>query len=168
MSHINATLLPNNTIAGGAVTHVGQAFFDQDLLSLVERVEPYASNTQAIMTNEQDGIFMQEAEGYDPMVEYVLLGDDVSQGLFGWITFGIDSTYSRNVSAAASWTDKGGVANPNPGFGGPGGPGGPGGFPSGFPGFPSGGFPSGFPGFPTGGFPRPTRSSASGPRTTSS
>ena len=145
-------------------------FFDQDLLQSVEKVEPYASNTQQITTNAEDFIFLQEATGYDPMVEYVLLGDDVSQGLFGWVTFGIDSTYSRNVSNAATWTDHGGVPNPN-GFGSGGPP--PGGFPSGFPGFPSGGFPSGFPPFPTGGFPsgfpgfpRPT-STGSGAQTTS-
>jgi hypothetical protein len=147
MSHINATLLHNNTIAGGAVTHAGQMFFDQDLLDLVELVEPYSSNTQELTTNEKDGFFMQEAEGYDPMVEYVLLGEDVSEGLFGWVTMGIDSTYTRKVYVAGYWTDEGGVANANPGMGGP-----------------EGGFPSGFPGFPTSGSPS---SSASGSRATS-
>lgn len=69
----------------------------------------------------------------DPVVEYVLLGDDVSQGLFGWIAFGVDSSASRNVTPAVYLTENGGVKNPNGGGGFPGGPGGPGGPPSGFP-----------------------------------
>ncbi|KAF2117780.1 extracellular dioxygenase-like protein [Lophiotrema nucula] len=121
MSHVNASVLGNNTIAGGAITHVGQMFFDQDLVTLVEATEPYTSNTQVLTTNAEDDIFAGEAEGYDPVVEYVLLGDDVSEGIFAWIAFGQDSTAAYNITAAATLTENGGVANPNSGAGGPGG-----------------------------------------------
>lgn len=143
LTHLNATLLPNNTVSGGAITHVGQLFFDQSLIDLVEKEPVYVTNTQQLMQNSQDGIFAQEAANVDPVVEYVFLGDSVSEGLFGWIAFGVDSSAARNVTPAVIYGENGGVANPNgPGSGGPGGPGGP----------PPSGFPTG--GFPTG--PRPT------------
>lgn len=92
-------------------------FFDQDLVTLVEATEPYASNTQELTTNDEDDIFEGESDGYDPVVEYVLLGDDVSEGIFAWIAFGMDSTSAYNISAAAYWTENGGVVNENAGSG---------------------------------------------------
>ncbi|KAF2730039.1 extracellular dioxygenase-like protein [Polyplosphaeria fusca] len=123
MSHVHASVLPNSTIAGGAITHVGQMFFDQDLISLVEDTAPYNTNTQTLTTNAEDDIFASESEGYDPVVEYVLLGDDVSQGVFAWIVFGQNTSAAYNVSAAAYLTENGGVANEDTGAGGPGGDG---------------------------------------------
>ncbi|KAF2178132.1 aromatic compound dioxygenase [Zopfia rhizophila CBS 207.26] len=128
LSHLNATVLPNNTISGGQITHVGQTFFDQDLISLVEETAPYSTNTQELTTNADDSIMSGESDGYDPVIEYVLLGDDVSAGIFGWIAFGMDTSAAYNVSAAATLTEDGGVANENSGMGG-----GPGGAPSGAP-----------------------------------
>lgn len=145
MAHLNATVLPNNTIAGGTVSHVGQLFFDQSLISTVESTVPYTENTQPLTTNEQDFIMQQEAANGDPVLEYTFLGSKVEDGLFGWIAFGVDPSANRTVNAAAHWGQDGGKANPNPGF-----PSGP--FPTG--GFPGGPFPSGFP-FPPG-FPVPT------------
>lgn len=61
----------------------------------------------------------QEAATSDPVLEYVLLGDTVADGIFGWISFGIDPSLSKNVSAAASYGEDGGHANSNAGgFGG--------------------------------------------------
>ena len=117
MSHLNATLNSNNTLSGGAITHVGQMFFDQDLVTLVEATEPYASNTQELTTNAEDSIFEGESDGYDPVVEYVLLGDDVSEGVFAWIAFGMDSGAAYNITAAAYWTEDGGVENEDAGSG---------------------------------------------------
>lgn len=66
-----------------------------------------------------------QSEGYDPVIEYVVLGDDISDGVFGWIALGMDSGAAYNISAAARWTENGGVAEA--GAGGPpgGGAGGP-------------------------------------------
>lgn len=41
-----------------------------------------------------------EAEGSDDFVEYIFLGDDVSDGVFAWISIGIDPTMDREVEAA--------------------------------------------------------------------
>lgn len=135
MVHTNATLQANETLGlDNYASHVGQTFFDQTLITAVETTEPYASNTQPLTTNEQDGIMAQEAgtEGVDPVMEYTLLGDSIEDGLFAWIAFGIDSSKSEAINPAVYYGEGGGVANPSGGFGGPGGPGGPG-FPSGLP-----------------------------------
>jgi hypothetical protein len=72
-------------------------------------------------------------------VEYSLVGDDISEGVFAWITVVIDSSVSSDVSPAAYYTEEGGVENENSGMGMGGGGGGPGGE------MPSGGVPSGVP-----------------------
>lgn len=139
MSSSDATVNANETLSGGSITHVGQMFFDQDLITLVEAEEPYASNTQELTTNADDMILSEEAANVDPLVEYVLLGDSVAEGIFGWLAFGVDTTASYNITPAVYLTENGGVANPNAGMGG--GPGGPGGRPSGA--APSGAMPTG-------------------------
>ncbi|KAJ4365168.1 hypothetical protein N0V83_008786 [Neocucurbitaria cava] len=136
MTSQDATVNANETLSGGSITHVGQMFFDQDLITLVETVEPYSSNTQEITENADDSILGEEAATVDPFMEYVLVGDDISEGLFGWLSFGMDTTNSFNVTPAAYLTENGGVANANAGAGMGGGP--PGGS-----GAPSGAMPSG-------------------------
>ncbi|KAF9693759.1 hypothetical protein EKO04_008171 [Ascochyta lentis] len=114
MTHtLDANVNDNNTLTGTSVTHVGQMFFDQDLIDTVDTVEPYASNTQQITENSEDYILSQEASDVDPMVEYVLLGDDVSEGIFGWLAFGMDSGALYNVTPAANLYAEGGVTNAN-------------------------------------------------------
>ncbi|KAI9713191.1 MAG: hypothetical protein M1820_001176 [Bogoriella megaspora] len=124
LAHLNATVLPNDTITGGTISHVGQLFFDQDLLEEVETTSPYSTNTQDVTTNAEDSIFQQEATGFDPVVEYVLLGDTVDDGLLGWVSFGINITANYSVNPAATLTSEGGVADNSTGSG-AGGPGGP-------------------------------------------
>lgn len=51
-------------------------------------------------------------------MEYVLLGDDVSDGIFAWISVGVDSTEDSDVTAAAYYTEQGGVENGSSGMGG--------------------------------------------------
>jgi hypothetical protein len=127
MVHTNATLLANHTLGrDNYASHVGQAFFDQELISQVETLEPYASNTQEITLNEDDGILSEEAktDGVDPFMEYALIGDSISDGLFAWLAFGINSTQSSSVSPAVYYYKEGGVANENSGAPGGGAPGG--------------------------------------------
>jgi protocatechuate 3,4-dioxygenase beta subunit len=122
LAHLNATAnTANNTLANsGNIIHVGQIFFDTDLIDLVEATAPYTTNTQNVTTNEEDGILAQEAADVDPMLEYVLLGDDVSAGLFGWLVVGVDSSYDfTNITAAATLTADGGEENNSSSFGGP-------------------------------------------------
>ncbi|KAL5315296.1 hypothetical protein ACEPPN_016163 [Leptodophora sp. 'Broadleaf-Isolate-01'] len=139
LAHFNGTQYENGTYAGGYVSHVGQLFFDQDLITQVEAVSPYSTNTQDITLNSADQIFSEEAATTDPVIEYSLLGSDISAGVFGWVAFGIDLTSEQTISGAASLTADGGVANADSGMGG--GSGGPGGNSTGS--APSGAIPSG-------------------------
>ncbi|BAE60181.1 unnamed protein product [Aspergillus oryzae RIB40] len=85
------SVLPNGTITGlydSKTSHVGQIFFDQDLISVVEETSPYSTNTQELTTNAVDSILAEEAENIDPFVD-----------------------------AAAFYTEEGGVENENSGMG---------------------------------------------------
>lgn len=127
--HQDATVLPNNTLAGGNVSHVGQVFFDQDLIYEVDTVYPYTLNPNAVKLNSQDMVLVAEAEYTDPIVNYVYLGDTIADGILGWITVGINSSAVFAVQNAAWWTANGGVENPDQPQAGPGGGGGGGGRP---------------------------------------
>ncbi|KAE8146763.1 extracellular dioxygenase [Aspergillus avenaceus] len=122
-------VLANNTISGlytSKSNHVGQLFFDQDLISTVEETAPYNTNTQDLTTNADDQILSEEADTIDPFIEYVFLGDDVTDGIFGWVSVGIDTTEDTDVTPAAYYTQDGGVENESSGGmgGGGGAPGG--------------------------------------------
>ncbi|OBT54278.1 hypothetical protein VE04_05729 [Pseudogymnoascus sp. 24MN13] len=138
LAHFNGSILSNSTYGGGTASHVGQIFFDQDLISQVDTVSPYSQNTQARTTNAEDSIFSEEAATSDPAVEYSLIGDTIADGIFAWVSFGVDLTQQFTITPASTLTENGGVANANSGMGG-GGPGGnsTGGAP------PSGAIPSG-------------------------
>lgn len=111
LAHFNGTVFANGTYGGGYVSHVGQLFFDQDLITEVEATSPYTSNTQTLTTNAEDSIFASEAASSDPIIEYSLLGDNVSAGIFGWVAFGIDLASEYSVNAAATLTSSGGVSD---------------------------------------------------------
>ncbi|KAL4771478.1 Intradiol ring-cleavage dioxygenase [Aspergillus nidulans var. acristatus] len=121
VAHLNATLLPNNTLTGGYVPHIGQLFFDQDLISAVEATYPYNTNTVAITENANDHVVIVETEDSDsdPFFQYALLGDSIEDGIFAWVTLGVNSSVSHDsaVSYAATLTSHGGVSNSNAGSG---------------------------------------------------
>lgn len=139
----NVTLNSNGTTAGGAVTHIGQVFYPEALVSEVEATAPYNTNTQPYTSNDEDMWSIVQAEDdYDPFPQFVYLGDDITDGLLAWIQIGINVTADHSdddyYSVAATYQAGGGVANSDSGFQG----GGNGTAPSGAP--PSGSAPSGF------------------------
>ncbi|KAH9905315.1 Intradiol ring-cleavage dioxygenase [Xylariomycetidae sp. FL2044] len=130
LSTKDANVLPNSTYDGGVATHIGQFFFDQDLISLVEATEPYTSNAQELTTNAGDDIAAGEAtDDYDVFMDYALLGGDVTDGILAWIVVGVDSAanVTDSVQAAAHYYKGGGVDTSSGMGGGPGGPPGAGG-----------------------------------------
>ncbi|KAL4998474.1 Intradiol ring-cleavage dioxygenase [Aspergillus recurvatus] len=143
IAHLNATLLPNNTLTGGSVPHIGQLFWDQDLIYAVEATEPYSTNTVAITTNEEDRVFSDETSGTtsDPVFNYVYLGDSLEDGLLGWVTVAVDLSAEYSPAYSFVWTESGSEAvsghsddNVNGGgAGAPGESGAPGGEPTGVP-----------------------------------
>ncbi|KAK3349510.1 Intradiol ring-cleavage dioxygenase [Lasiosphaeria hispida] len=139
MVHQHATPQANGTLLSLTAAHVGQVYFDQDLITRVEAQPEYVANKQPLTTNAQDFLLAEGAETSDPFVQYVLLGDKIEDGLLGWIAFGVNTTVQREVRPGATFYATGGEMNASPG--GPGGPGGP-------PGGPGGPIPSGFPALP--------------------
>ncbi|KAJ5047682.1 uncharacterized protein L3040_003502 [Drepanopeziza brunnea f. sp. 'multigermtubi'] len=134
LAHFNGTQYANGTYSGGHVSHVGQLFFDQDLITQADTIAPYSSNTQVVTLNSADQILSEEAATTDPVVEYSLLGSSIADGIFGWVAFGIDLTSEQSISAAANLYAEGGVASTSSGGMGGGAPGnGTGGPPSGSP-----------------------------------
>ncbi|KAI0181015.1 aromatic compound dioxygenase [Hypoxylon sp. FL1284] len=135
MSTENATVLPNKTyLTDGKPNHIGQLFFDQSLINAVEETEPYNSNTQALTLNSDDGIDAQQStDEYDPFADYVLLGNELQDGLLAYLTVFVDTTANQTAKAieAAHYYESGGVAVSRGGS--PGGTGMPTGFPTGFP-----------------------------------
>ncbi|KAI0008002.1 aromatic compound dioxygenase [Xylariaceae sp. FL0662B] len=162
VNHIHVTsnqggqLLENGTYTGGRVNHIGQLYFDQELINAVEGMAPYVSNQMRLTFNRQDFLAAQQAsQDYDPFLDYVTLSDDPADGLLMWVTLGINSTADQTdaVSEGAHYYEDGGVdTSPFGNFTMP-----PGGFP-----FPTGPPPPGvtpppgFPPMPTGGAPTTT------------
>lgn len=101
---------PNGTLGTDELlaVHVGQLFFDQSLLEEVEATYPYYTNTQNLTTNAEDYILAEEAATEDPMVEYVLLGSDIRDGILSWATVAINTTDSITVNDAAYIDSDGG------------------------------------------------------------
>ncbi|KAG9699566.1 aromatic compound dioxygenase, partial [Aureobasidium melanogenum] len=110
ITHTNTTLYVNGTMSPGSIQHVGQ-LFDTSLLKQVEATYPYNTNTQDWTTNSEDSILAEETatDGVDPVVEYILLGEDISDGVLAWISMGVDMTINQTVSPAGTYYRTGGV-----------------------------------------------------------
>lgn len=108
IAHFNATLLPNNTIIGGTIPRVGQIFWDQEIISVVESTYPYNTNSIPITPNAEDRVVGVETENSkaDPMLNYAYLGDKVEDGILAWITVAVNISaihypYYTNVNTAS-------------------------------------------------------------------
>ena len=112
MAHVNATVMRNGTIMNTAASHVGQMYFDQDLIYEVEEYMPYTENTQELMLNVDDDLLAEGLATSDPIMHWTYLGKEAKDGLLAWLSFGVDPGYVRNVSAAAFLYKEGGVVNP--------------------------------------------------------
>ncbi|KAF7889157.1 hypothetical protein EAF00_009457 [Botryotinia globosa] len=107
--HFNGTTYENGTYGGGVISHIGQMFFDQDLITQVEAVSPYSTNNQPTTLNSEDSVLVDASS--DPMINYSLLGETVADGIFGWLTFAVDVSKAYSVKPAASLYSSGGVEN---------------------------------------------------------
>ncbi|KAI1811800.1 aromatic compound dioxygenase [Poronia punctata] len=136
-SNLGGKILENGTYSGGSVNHIGQLYFDQELINSVESMSPYTRNPEKVMLNSQDFLTVQQASAEnDPFLDYVMLSEDPNDGLLMWVTIGLDVTadYTDQATPGAWYYEDGGVdtSPTRP----------PGGSPSGFP-------PGGFPPMPS-------------------
>ena len=75
-------LEPNSTYINSTQMHVGQIFFDQDLINSTSEASPYSTNTQELTLNDDDSILTSVWDDLDPMAEYVFLnGEDYTDGI---------------------------------------------------------------------------------------
>ncbi|KAI3543517.1 hypothetical protein CSPX01_06173 [Colletotrichum filicis] len=108
-THIHVAVQANASDGVGfsqsALQHVGQLFFEEDLLSQVYAVSPYSAHLETLnrTTNAEDSVLSSASEdGYSPFINVSLLGDTVEDGLVGYITIGVNST---GDSIATTGTD---------------------------------------------------------------
>ena len=114
--HQNATVLSNGTLTGGHVSHIGQFFWDQDLIDEIEATSPYTTNTAEMTLNVDDHVFGEQETANstaDPVFNYVYLGDDVTQGLFTWIVVGVNSSATYTPTYSFAYGSGGGVEVPS-------------------------------------------------------
>lgn len=99
----------NQTYSNTDIQHIGQLFFEEDLLTQVYNLSPYAAHKETLnrTSNAEDSIYsVANADGYSAMVDVDLLGETVADGLVGYITVGINSS-------AAGLATTGTDVNPN-------------------------------------------------------
>lgn len=110
MIHPDTTTYPNGTLFSEKAMYAGQIYFDQELLHAVEQTRPYKANAQPVTLNKDDLTFnIEEITGTNPIMEYVLLGDDVADGVLGWMTLGVNTSSVREVYHAAAMYESGPV-----------------------------------------------------------
>lgn len=88
----------------GDIHSVGQLFFTEELEEQIMALEPYASHTQINRTlNSEDSMdIIGEAStgGYSPIVNIIPAdGEDVANGMIGYITMGVDTTSVLDLAA---------------------------------------------------------------------
>ncbi|KAL8287185.1 hypothetical protein RQP46_003637 [Phenoliferia psychrophenolica] len=97
--YTNGSVASNGTfIATDLAHHVGQFFFDNTTMAAVAATSDYAANAVAYEDhtfNEADQWYpYQEATGYNADMDITWVGDDISDGLIGSITIGLNMSYS--------------------------------------------------------------------------
>ncbi|KAF4311040.1 putative aromatic compound dioxygenase protein [Botryosphaeria dothidea] len=98
-THIHVTAQANVTngtsFSASSVQHIGQLFFEEDLLSEVYSLSPYSAHLSTLnrTTNAEDSVLSVAAEdGYSPFISTELLGSSLEDGLIGYITVGINAS----------------------------------------------------------------------------
>jgi protocatechuate 3,4-dioxygenase beta subunit len=105
---VQASVTNSSSYSDASVQHIGQLFFDQDLINSVYKLDHYSAHldTLDIIENVDDKLYTSaNADGYSSVISVTQLGDTIADGLVGYITVGINAT-------AAGLTTTGGSVNP--------------------------------------------------------
>lgn len=113
--HHHAKLLPNNTIEGGTITHVGQFYFEQEFINDLNKIYPYTLNRQYQIGNDMDALFIYYANHTEnPFMKVSKIGKTYEDGLYATIDVGIDPHAIQNwTSPVGKWTAEGTVEDPD-------------------------------------------------------
>lgn len=103
MVHQNITYNSNGTYTSrsGSLVHVGQMFFEETLADQVMALSPYSGNTMTRTRNAADSIMAQEnSAGYSAYIDAsAISASDLSAGVLGFITVGVDTTSAKEVTS---------------------------------------------------------------------
>jgi len=117
MVHKDWTQSANGTLVShaGTVVHIGQAFFPENWNDQVYRTAPYPSNTNRRTLNSQDQFLGEaSANGYSAYTDLQFLsGSDMSGGLVGYLTLGVNSRSSYTINNKNYNTGTGGITSGN-------------------------------------------------------
>lgn len=116
-AHIGGTISADGSYYnGGTHPHIGQLFFSENILNVIDDNSYYATNTNTRTLNAQDSIYNQgSANGFDPEMDihYITPGN-VNNGLVATMVVGIDTTKNYSLTMGG-----GGGTGGGPGSGGP-------------------------------------------------
>ncbi|KAH7124758.1 Intradiol ring-cleavage dioxygenase [Dactylonectria macrodidyma] len=109
-THIHVTVQTNITngtsYSASDVQHIGQLFFDEDLINSIYQLSPYKAHLSTLnrTTNAEDSLYnTASSDGYSAIISVSQIGDTLADGLVGYITIGV------NASAAGLTTTGGSV-----------------------------------------------------------
>jgi len=111
--HIHTAVLTNYTVnangtigqEAGKIRHSGQVFFEESWTRLVVATEPYKREIVQRTTNDMDMFFAPEnSAGYNATAQLTMLGDNLSDGLLGYVTLGVDPTASYTIPSISWYT----------------------------------------------------------------
>lgn len=95
------TIENNGTLHSGNLVNTGQVYFDEELEAQLMALEPYVSHTTIERTtNDEDTVIADDSEnGYNPIMSVVAAdGENVENGVIGYITIGVDTTARYTAS----------------------------------------------------------------------
>jgi hypothetical protein len=94
--HLNASMLANGTLLDNTAAHVGQMYFDEDLITEVNKLGPYKDNKSIYVSNAEDILLAAVADSdADPLMEYAMLGEKLEDGLIAWLSMGVNTSYMQ-------------------------------------------------------------------------
>ncbi|KAJ5933578.1 hypothetical protein N7454_005907, partial [Penicillium verhagenii] len=101
-THIHVTVQSNVTgddtsYSDASIQHVGQLFFEEDLINSVYQLSPYHAHLSTLnrTLNAEDSVYtVAMTDGYSAIISTELLGETLADGLIGYITIGINKSAS--------------------------------------------------------------------------
>lgn len=84
MVRVNQTIRDDGTVdsSSGSVIHIGQIFFNEDILDQILATEGYSDTSNNRTYNKDDSILAQaSADGATPFAETSLLGSSIEDGV---------------------------------------------------------------------------------------
>lgn len=104
LTHLNAKPNSDGTLIDSTAAHVGQMYFSQSIIDEVETRSPYNTNRQPLTRNKDDRALQEDlSAGGDPYMALMEMGVSVDDGMLGWISYGINTTYSREVKVVGTF-----------------------------------------------------------------